>query len=84
MFWADMMEDTGNRALDLRTEYLLFAEIYITPDFLSTVEILRLIARLILRTTPPHAFILGWSLWRRMHQAAAARAHRKSRLNPQL
>ena len=57
---------------------LALAELYTTP------EILRLMARLLFRRAPPAAFILGWSRWRRRHQATAARAHQAKRLNQQL
>jgi len=39
-----------------------------------------------LRLAPPLAvaFIIDWSIWRRKHQAEAARAHYKRRHNTQL
>lgn len=51
---------------------------------LTTAEIRHLIARLMLRPILTVAFIWDWSRWRREHQANAAVAHRKIRLNVQL
>jgi len=51
---------------------------------LTTSEIRHLIARLLLRPVLTVAFIWSWSRWRRQHQAIAALAHRKARLNVQL
>ena len=46
---------------------------------MSTSEIRRLIARLILTEPIATAFIWAWSLWRRQHQKQAAISHRKRR-----
>jgi hypothetical protein len=51
---------------------------------LTTAEIRYLIARLLPRPILTVAFIWDWSRWRREHQATAAIAHRKIRLNAQL
>jgi hypothetical protein len=52
----------------------------------SVPEIRYLIARLLLQPPTWAAFVLAWSRWRRLHQAAAANAHYRTRkqLNPQL
>jgi hypothetical protein len=41
----------------------------------SLPEIRYLLARLLLRAAPTVHFVLAWSLWRRRHQAQAAKAH---------
>lgn len=51
---------------------------------LTTSELRRLIARLLLRTILSSRVIWDWSRWRREHQITAALAHRKARLNVQL
>src|SRR6202008_5017277 len=45
----------------------------------SIPEIRRLLARSILRPPIATAFIMAWSLWRRMHQFKAACAHYRKR-----
>ncbi len=55
------------------------AELYTTPTYLTTSEVLRLVARLILSRAPPTEVILPWSFWRRQHQANPANAHRRRR-----
>ena len=58
-----------------------------TPVFqrpLTTPEICRLVAKLVLAVPITPAFIWLWSRWRQAHQALAAHFHRKSRLNMQL
>ena len=42
---------------------------------LTVAELRRLLARLVWRPPLDPAFTLGWSLWRRRHQATARRAH---------
>jgi hypothetical protein len=42
-------------------------------------EVRRIAVRLAQRRIEP-ALVITWSLWRRAHQAAAQRAHRKRRL----
>ena len=42
---------------------------------LTVAELRRLLARLVWRPPVDPAFTLGWSLWRRRHQATARRAH---------
>ncbi|WP_444544792.1 IS701 family transposase [Streptomyces anulatus] len=50
------------------------------PIDLTIPEIRHLIGRLFrLSTTPPHR-LLAWSIWRRLHQAPARRAHYRRRL----
>ena len=51
---------------------------------LTTSELRRLIARLLLRPILTANAIWDWSRWRREHQINAAIAHRKSRLKVQL
>jgi hypothetical protein len=50
----------------------------------SVPERRTLLARL--RLAPPlgAAFVKAWSIWRRRHQATAALAHYRQRINPQL
>jgi hypothetical protein len=50
----------------------------------SVPEIRYLLGRLV--TAPPvrHPFIMGWSIWRRRHQAKAAEAHYRKRTKQQL
>ena len=43
-----------------------------------------LLARLLLRPPATTSFVMAWSLWRRQHQAGAARAHYKRRHDPEL
>lgn len=50
----------------------------------SVPEIRYLLARLLLKPPLTKTFIIGWSLWRRRHQATAAAAHYKRRHNAQL
>jgi len=50
----------------------------------SVPEIRYLIARLLLSRIIRPAFVLAWSAWRRRHQAAAAAAHYRIRINAQL
>jgi len=45
----------------------------------SVQEIRRVATRLARRRIQP-ARIIAWSLWRRAHQAAAQRAHRKTKM----
>jgi hypothetical protein len=45
----------------------------------SVPEIRSLLARFLFKPTLDLVFILGWSLWRRRHQAAAAQAHYQKR-----
>jgi hypothetical protein len=47
-------------------------------------EIRYLIARLLLAPISTFRFILAWSSWRRRHQAAAARAHYRTRQTSRL
>jgi hypothetical protein len=42
---------------------------------LSVAELRRLLARLVWRPPVDPAFTLGWSLWRRRHQATARRGY---------
>ncbi len=51
---------------------------------LTTSELRHLIARLLLKPLLTASAVWDWSRWRREHQIAAARAHRKMRLNMQL
>lgn len=51
---------------------------------LTTSELRRLIARLILRPILTTSAIWDWSRWRREHQITAALAHRKARFKVQL
>jgi len=44
---------------------------------LTTPEIQRLFAKLLLKRTASAAFVWLWSRWRRDHQARAAISHRK-------
>jgi hypothetical protein len=45
----------------------------------SVQEVRRVAVRLAQRRIEP-ALVIAWSLWRRAHQAAAQRAHRKRRM----
>jgi hypothetical protein len=45
----------------------------------SVQEIRRVATKLAQRRIQP-AHIIAWSLWRRAHQAAAQRAHRKAKM----
>jgi hypothetical protein len=42
---------------------------------LTVAELRRLLVRLVWHPPVDPAFTLGWSLWRRRHQATARRAH---------
>ncbi len=42
-------------------------------------EVRRLLWRLVWATVPLAAFVLGWSLWRRQHQAVAKKYHYQKR-----
>jgi hypothetical protein len=42
---------------------------------LSVAELRRLLAGLVWQRPADAAFTLGWSIWRRRHQATARRAH---------
>ena len=42
---------------------------------LTVPELRRLLARLVWHLAPDPAFTLGWSVWRRRHQATARRCH---------
>jgi hypothetical protein len=46
---------------------------------LSVPEIRRLLAALVWRLTPDPSGALGWSLWRRRHQARVRRCHWRRR-----
>jgi Mg2+ and Co2+ transporter CorA len=46
-----------------------------TGGHVHYVELRRLLTRLVWHLTPDPAFTLGWSVWRRRHQATARRAH---------
>ena len=50
----------------------------------SVPEIRYLLARLMLRPPIRPPFVFAWSLWRRHHQAQAAKSHYKSRGHLQL
>ncbi len=50
----------------------------------SVPEIRYLITRLLLWQTLKPALIFAWSRWRSHHQARAAEAHYRTRINPQL
>jgi hypothetical protein len=45
----------------------------------SVQEVRRIAVRLAQRRIEP-ALVIAWSLWRRAHQAAAQRAHRKQKM----
>jgi hypothetical protein len=47
---------------------------------LTVAEIRRLLWRLVWLIVPATTFILGWSQWRRHHQALAMACHYKTRL----
>ncbi len=47
---------------------------------LSVAEIRRLLWKLVWTVTPAVEFVLGWSVWRRRHQATARVCHYKRRL----
>jgi hypothetical protein len=49
------------------------AKIVLVP--LSVPELRKLLWQMILRVRPCLAFIIGWSLWRRHHQAIAMMYH---------
>ncbi len=42
---------------------------------LTVAELRRLLARLVWRPAPDPLSTLGWSVWRRRHQATARRVH---------
>jgi hypothetical protein len=42
---------------------------------LTVPELRRLLVRLVSPTLPDPTFTLGWSVWRRRHQATARRCH---------
>jgi hypothetical protein len=46
---------------------------------LSLAEVCRLLTRLVWAFIPTAAFVLGWSLWRRQHQAMAKTSHYQKR-----
>jgi hypothetical protein len=45
----------------------------------SAPEIKTILARLVFPPPLARAFVFGWSLWRRVHQAHAAEAHYRAR-----
>jgi hypothetical protein len=47
---------------------------------LTVPEVRRLLVALAWSTPPPEERTLGWSIWRRRHQARARRCHYKRRL----
>ena len=47
----------------------------VEPVPLTVAEVRRLLWRLVLARTPPTERVLGWSHWRRCHQARAKRCH---------
>ncbi len=47
---------------------------------MSVAEIRKLLWRLVWAVEPAAGFILGWSVWRRRHQAVARDCHYKRRL----
>src|ERR687893_1297099 len=47
---------------------------------LTVPEVRRLLVALVWGTPPPLGHTLGWSIWRRRHQARARRCHYKRRL----
>ena len=49
---------------------------------MSVAEIRKLLWRLVWAVKPAAEFILGWSVWRRRHQAVARDCHYKHRLQP--
>ena len=60
-----------------------------TADLLppTVPEVRRLLCRLLWAQPPPVAHTLGWSVWRRRHQARAKRGHyrrRQARLHQQV
>jgi hypothetical protein len=50
----------------------------------SVPEIRYLLARLLLRPPVAKAFVFAWSVWRRIHQLNAAKAHYKTQKKTQL
>jgi hypothetical protein len=48
---------------------------------LTVPELRRLLVRLAWRPASDPAFTLGWSVWRRRHQATARRAHYQRQRN---
>jgi hypothetical protein len=52
-----------------------------TPQLipLTVPEVRRLLIALVWATPPPLEHTLGWSIWRRRHQARARRCHYKRR-----
>jgi hypothetical protein len=53
-------------------------------EHLTTSELRRLIAQLVLSAYRHPTFVWAWSRWRRRHQTTAALHHRKSRTQMQL
>jgi hypothetical protein len=53
-----------------------------TADLLppTVPEVRRLLCRLVWGRPPPPEHTLGWSVWRRRHQARAKRCHYRRRL----
>jgi SRSO17 transposase len=51
----------------------------VEPVPLSVPEVRRILWRLVLTRTPPTERVLGWSYWRRCHQARAKRCHYQRR-----
>ncbi|HSH76904.1 MAG TPA: hypothetical protein VLA19_00040 [Herpetosiphonaceae bacterium] len=47
---------------------------------LTVPEVRRLLVALVWSTAPPEEQTMGWSFWRRRHQARARRCHYKRRL----
>ncbi len=47
---------------------------------MSVAEIRKLLWRLVWAVEPAAEFVLGWSVWRRQHQAVARACHHKRRL----
>ena len=48
---------------------------------MTVPEVRRLLNRLVWAESPPPAFTLHWSRWRRRHQARARQCHYKRRLS---
>lgn len=51
----------------------------LAPLPLTVPEVRRLLWRLVWVAMPVAAFVLGWSVWRRQHQACAKHYHYKKR-----
>ncbi len=77
LFAHALLAVVAARALRERTGFRKSRAVEPVP--LTVPEVRRLLWRLVLARTPPTERVLGWSHWRRCHQARAKRCHYRRR-----